>query len=129
MNLDQISAVLKPDLTVEKIPVSPSIYQESDEKFDLFKSHVLIATHTFDKNWGMWERHPAGDEIVVLLSGSARMVIRLASGEESNTQLEKVSDFVVIPKGVWHTAQIIETTKMLFITPGENTENQVDISD
>lgn len=123
MKLTDIFAVLKPDLSVDAVPVSPTIYSELDEKYDNFKSHVLIASYQFESDWGVWERHPAGDEVVVLLSGRVRMVLRKASGDES-VELVEPGSYVVVPRGVWHTAYVDEPTSMLFVTPGEGTENQ-----
>ena len=31
---------------------------------------------------------------------------------------------VVVPKGTWHTARTSVPTKMLFVTPGQGTENK-----
>ena len=38
-------------------------------------------------------------------------------------RLSTPSDFVIIPKGVWHTARVHAPTTMLFVTPGEGTKN------
>lgn len=67
----QTFAVLKPDLTVDEIPFSPSFYQELDETYDQFRSHVLISAHQFSEDWNVWEQHPEGDELVVLIGGKA----------------------------------------------------------
>ncbi len=125
MKITDIFAVLKPDLSVDTVPVSPTIYDELDRNYDNFKSHVLIASHRFESDWGVWERHPAGDEVVVLLSGRVRMVLRKDSGDES-VELAEPGAYVVVPRNTWHTAYIDEPTSMLFVTPGEGTENQTD---
>ena len=67
--------------------------------------------------------HPAGDEIVVLISGAARMVMD-RDGDHHTTTLEKAGGYVIVPKGTWHTARIAARTRMLFITPGEGTANK-----
>jgi len=126
MNLQETFAVLRPDLRVQPVAVSPGVYQELDARFNGFKGHVLVASYAFEKDWGVWERHPAGDEIVVLLSGAARMVLRTEAGE-SVTELKEPGSFIVIPQNVWHTAWVDTPTQMLFITPGEGTENRADI--
>jgi hypothetical protein len=46
-------------------------------------------------------------------------------GMEEVTHLRDSGSYVVIPKGTWHTARTSVATKMLFITPGEGTENKV----
>jgi mannose-6-phosphate isomerase-like protein (cupin superfamily) len=126
MKLNETFAVLKPDLSVESVQVSPNIYQELDARFDNFRSHVLVSSHEFDSDWGVWERHPAGDEIVVLLSGAATLTLRKDSGDEA-IDLQEPGSCVVVPRDTWHTAHVSKTTRMLFITPGEGTENRADI--
>jgi mannose-6-phosphate isomerase-like protein (cupin superfamily) len=125
-NLAQVFAVLKPDLSVEPITVSPGIYDELDKKFDRFRGHVLVAEYEFSEDWSTWERHPAGDEIVVLLSGKAEMVLHKDAGDESLVLVEPGS-YVIVPEGTWHTAKTSVTTRMIFITPGEGTENRADV--
>lgn len=122
MNLKELFAVLKPDLSVDMVRVSPGIYEELDARFDNFRSHVLISIHEFDSDWNVWERHPAGDEVVVLLSGAARMALRVATGEEV-VELAEPGSCVVVPRNAWHTAYVTVKTSMLFITPGEGTQN------
>jgi mannose-6-phosphate isomerase-like protein (cupin superfamily) len=126
VNLKDHCAVLEPDQSVDLVAVTAGLYQELDARFGGFKSHVLISMHDFETDWGMWEYHPAGDEIVVLLSGAARMVLQRGSGEET-VELVDQGSFVVIPRGVWHTALISTATRMLFITPGEGTLNRAGI--
>jgi hypothetical protein len=38
--------------------------------------------------------------------------------------LRDAGSYVVVPKGVWHTARTSVATRMLFVTPGEGTENR-----
>lgn len=64
-------AILKPDLGVTTIEVGPTLYETLDKDFNAFKGHSLVSVHEFSEPWGSWERHPAGDEIVMLLSGKA----------------------------------------------------------
>lgn len=121
--LTDIFAVLKPDLKLQPVPVTPTFYQDIDREFSGFGGHVLIALHEFTEDWPTWETHPAGDEMVVLLSGEVTFVVKTASGEEQTT-LSESGTYVIVPIGAWHTARIAENARMLFITPGEGTENR-----
>lgn len=123
MKLAEFFAVIKPDLLVDTVAVSPTIHAELDKNYDKFRSHVLVSCHAFDKDWGVWEKHPAGDEIVVLLSGTARMRLHKPAGEEV-VDLAEAGSFVVVPRDTWHTAETAVKTRMLFVTPGEGTENR-----
>jgi uncharacterized cupin superfamily protein len=125
VKLDETFAVLKPDLSIDTVAVSPSIYAELDARFDNFKSHVLVSNHAFESDWGVWERHPAGDEIVILLSGAASLRIKMDSGENV-VELREPGSFAIVPRNCWHTAEIRQATRMMFVTPGEGTENRAD---
>lgn len=122
MKLTDTFAVLTPRMDVATVPVTPTVYQELNARFDGFRGHAMVAVHAFDADWGNWERHPHGDEIVVLLSGAADMVLRRDAGEEV-VPLREPESCVVIPRNTWHTARVREPARMLFVTPGEGTEH------
>jgi quercetin dioxygenase-like cupin family protein len=123
--LDLLSTfvVMHPDQSATPIDVTPSIYQELDERFDGFKGRVLVSCFAFGSDWSSWERHPAGDEIVCLLSGKVTMVLD-RDGREELFQLHDAGSYVVVPRGLWHTARTSVPTRMVFVTPGEGTENK-----
>ena len=120
MNLAATFAVLGPDLGVTPVQVTPTVFEELDRCFAGFKGHVLVSIFGFDTDWPTWERHPAGDEIVCLLSGRATFILE----DGKRIEVRDPGDFVVVPKGMWHTANTNVPTKMVFVTPGEGTENK-----
>ena len=83
----------------------------------------LMSAFAFSEPWSTWERHPAGEELVMLLSGSARLVLE-ESGGERVVRLRRAGQFVLVPANVWHTAITDEPTTMLFLTPGAGTEHR-----
>jgi len=117
-------AVLKPDLLLDQLAVSPDIYQRLDEQYDGFRSHALISAHRFVEDWPTWEKHPSGDEMVILLSGRAELRLRRETGDES-IELDEPGAYVIVPRDTWHTARIAQAASMLFITPGEGTQHEV----
>jgi len=121
MNLASTFAVLRPDLGATPVAVTPTVYEELDRRFAGFKDHVLVSIFDFAADWPTWERHPAGDEIVCLLSGRATF---LFEGSREQMELSEPGSFVIVPKGTWHTAKTTVPTRMLFVTPGEGTENK-----
>ncbi|MEQ8232260.1 MAG: cupin domain-containing protein [Gammaproteobacteria bacterium] len=123
--LDQVFAVLSPELGVDTIAVTPTLYERLDADYGGFRGHTLVAIHEFSRPWGTWEMHPAGDEIVVLLSGQVRFRVRDEAGERS-VELSQAGEFLVVPKGRWHTAETAVTTRLLFVTPGEGTAHESD---
>jgi mannose-6-phosphate isomerase-like protein (cupin superfamily) len=121
--LDSTFVVLDPELGATRVPVTTTVYEELDRRFGGFKGHLLVATHSFERDWPTWERHPAGDEVVVLLSGAAEFVLD-RDGSHESVRLEAPGSFVIVPRGTWHTARIAASATMLFITPGEGTQNE-----
>ncbi|MFP6860717.1 cupin domain-containing protein [Pseudomonas sp.] len=84
----------------------------------------LMSAFSFSANWPSWERHPAGEELVMLLSGSAMLLLEEASGERA-LLLDTVGSYVLVPQGVWHTARTTQPTMLLFLTPGAGTEHRL----
>jgi mannose-6-phosphate isomerase-like protein (cupin superfamily) len=81
---------------------------------------VMLGHHA--ESWTSWERHPAGEEVVVLLSGRVDLWQDLPEGER-RVELHP-GQAVINPPGVWHTADVIEPGDGLFITPGRGTEHR-----
>ena len=67
--------VIGPDHGAIGVDETPTIWEDLDRRFDNFKGHLLVAKFDFEADWPSWEIHPAGDEIVVLLSGYADMIL------------------------------------------------------
>lgn len=115
-------SILAPNLRITQRDFGEGFYESLDE-FDGFRGHSLIAAHAFDADWPTWEMHPEGDELVVLLDGTAEFILRGAEGDTATT-LTQPGEYVVVPRGTWHTARIAQAARMLFVTPGEGTLNE-----
>jgi quercetin dioxygenase-like cupin family protein len=74
------------------------------------------------RSWDSWERHPAGDEVVICLSGRMT-VIREIAGEHELVGLGPY-EAMIHPSGVWHTADLHEPVRFMTITPGQGTEHR-----
>lgn len=73
-------------------------------------------------SWTSWERHPAGDELVICLAGRLT-VIRETDGGPDPVALGP-GEAMINPAGVWHTADVAEPTRIMTITPGLGTEHR-----
>ena len=82
----------------------------------------LVTVEPMSGSWDAWERHPAGEEVVVLLSGRADLIQRTADGERRVPLT--AGQALINPPGVWHTADVHEAGQALFITPGRGTEHE-----
>lgn len=83
----------------------------------------LMSAFSFDTDWSNWERHPAGEELVLLLSGSATLVLERDDGEHS-IELRNPGDYVLVAPNTWHTARTTVAATLLFLTPGSGTEHR-----
>lgn len=108
----------------DAIPVSDSFWQElaagAHPQLDRGR---LMSAFTFSEPWSMWERHPAGEELVMLLSGAATVVLDEA-GEQRSVLLDSPGSYVLVPRNIWHTTHTAVPTTMLFLTPGAGTEHR-----
>lgn len=123
VDLSTTRLIINPEQSVTPRSVTPAFYAELGAVFGDFSGHTLVATHRFESPWSTWEVHPKGDEVVVLLSGDIDMVLWRGEAEQV-VRLSEPGTCVVIPRGIWHTARPHQATEMLFITPGEGTQNK-----
>lgn len=82
----------------------------------------LVMIGDAEATWTSWERHPAGEEVVVLLSGRITVIQEL-DGTPQPSEL-RAGQAIINPTGVWHTADVHEPGRALFITPGRGTEHR-----
>ena len=122
-SIEQDFVVLSPakKATIEK--KDASLYERIGANYGDFSGYELTACYDFTEDWPTWEIHPKGDETVILLAGKITFVLKLDRGEKLVT-LDKQSDYIVVPRNTWHTAKVSDPCKVLFITPGEGTENK-----
>ncbi|MFZ5534435.1 MAG: cupin domain-containing protein [Pseudomonadota bacterium] len=108
----------------DAISVSESFWEElAAGKHPQLDQGRLMSAFAFSEPWSMWERHPAGAELVMLLTGAATLVLEEA-GRERTVQLSHPGSYVLVPQNVWHTARTAVPTTMLFLTPGAGTEHR-----
>ncbi len=115
--------VMSDTFDADTVDVTDTMYAELDERYNGFAGHLLITSHTFEVDWPTWEVHPKGDEFVMLVSGDVDMVLALNEGDKT-VHLSKPGLFLIVPRGTWHTARVHKPTQMMFVTPGEGTDNR-----
>jgi mannose-6-phosphate isomerase-like protein (cupin superfamily) len=108
-----------PDVTT--IEVTPDFWSTIDDRTDLHRGRMLTSFDHAD-DWSVWEMHPNGDELVMMTSGAARL--HLNDGTAVEVVELSAPNYVMVPKGVWHTADSIEPGRMLVITWGEGTTHR-----
>jgi mannose-6-phosphate isomerase-like protein (cupin superfamily) len=70
-----------------------------------------------------WERHPGGDEVVMVLGGTTTVILWTPGGEERFPLA--TNELIVIPAGMWHRFEGSDRLKVMTITP-QPTEHRLD---
>lgn len=115
---------LRPDNRADALAVDADFWPELIAGRRSLSDGRLLCAFAFEKDWDSWERHPAGDEMVILLTGHAEMVMEV-EGAEQRMILDKPGQCCFVPRNAWHTAKVREPARMLFITPGQGTEHKL----
>ena len=122
-SIEKDFVVISPEKSATIESFDSTLYERLDKNYGGFRGCELISCYEFSEDWSTWEMHPKGDEVVILLSGEVTLVMQLDDGERS-VSLKKIGEYAIVPKCTWHTAKTSVKTKMLFITPGEGTQNK-----
>ena len=64
-----------------------------------------------------WEIHPVGQEVVAVLSGEARLILRAAGPDEEETVTLRAGTACVVPRNRWHRLEIDGPTDLQSIVP------------
>lgn len=70
-----------------------------------------------------WERHPVGDEIVMVIGGETTITFLIDDEEQS--ALLRAGDLVVVPQNTWHSFDTPTVVQLLSVTP-QPTEHRPD---
>ena len=75
-----------------------------------------------------WERHPAGEELVQVVEGTA--IIEMAIGDGPSQSFEVSGGMItIVPKGVWHRVDFLNVTTLITVTPGPTEFVRLDVDD
>jgi mannose-6-phosphate isomerase-like protein (cupin superfamily) len=103
------------------VAVDDAFWESIDQRPELHGGR-LVGTFHNAADWDAWEMHPAGDEVVCLLSGAIDVVLDEPDGERI-VSLE-AGQTCIVPRGVWHSAVVREPGDTLHITRGEGTQHR-----
>jgi quercetin dioxygenase-like cupin family protein len=82
----------------------------------------LVMVETTPSAWPAWECHTEGDELVIVLEGKAEFIQEI-EGQELRIAVRPGST-VINPARVWHTADVEEPLKAIYLTPIPGTESR-----
>lgn len=82
----------------------------------------LVSMFESATDWQVWEMHPQGEEMIIQIEGELVLVLEQDGGEVRVAL--RAGEFAVVPKGVWHTADVPAKGRAIYITPGEGTQSR-----
>jgi mannose-6-phosphate isomerase-like protein (cupin superfamily) len=112
---------LRPDESAVTMEGGDAFWAGIAQRTDLDRGR-LMGKSGQSKDWDHWERHPAGEEILTLLSGELELVLDRPAGEQR--MVLKAGETFVMPRGIWHRGIVRQPGELMFITPGAGTEHR-----
>jgi len=107
--------------TATPVDVSADFWATIDKRTELHSGRLVTLFHIQSTDeWVHWEMHPAGDELVCLLSGAIDLVLQENDGERIIELGSRAAS--IIPRGVWHRAVVHTPSDVMFVTRGEGTQ-------
>jgi mannose-6-phosphate isomerase-like protein (cupin superfamily) len=82
----------------------------------------LVARYTIERDAQAWEMHPAGDELLTMLSGEMDVVFERPGG--GVTVSLQPGETCVVPRGMWHRQVVRRAGDYLGITYGKGTQHR-----
>src|SRR6185295_5317750 len=73
-----------------------------------------------DLHSDVWEMHPAGDEILLMLTGE--LDVEYSDGSCRGSSALRSGRGVVMPKGVWHRLLLREPGLLMVLSPSQGTK-------
>ena len=119
--LDSTYIHLRPDESALAMEGGAKFWAGIAGRHDLGQGRLMGSTDQ-KADWPHWERHPAGDEILTLLSGAMVLVLDMPGGEQRAAL--KPGETFIVPKGVWHRGIVTAPGRLMFVTPGAGTEHK-----
>ena len=110
---------LEPGPGVNRVEVDERFWSTIGEREDLQHGR-LVCRFQMKEDWPHWEMHPEGDELLILLSGAADLLI---DGPDGHRVVElRGPSSCLVPTGAWHTAVVREPGDLVAVTWGAGTE-------
>ena len=103
------------------VEVDETFWAEIATRAELHEGR-LVTLHRMAETWPHWEMHPAGDELVCLLSGVVDLVLEEPDGERTIELRGRAA--CIVPSGVWHRAIVHAPGEVLFVTRGAGTQHR-----
>ena len=120
-DLETVYVQLLDGPAVARVEVSPEFWQEIGNRPELHDGR-LVGVFPYTEDWKTWEMHPAGDELVYLLSGEVNLI--LDDGGSGKRIHMGAGTACLVPRGTWHRAEVRKPGRALHITRGKGTAHR-----
>lgn len=107
---------------IRRLPGGDEFWRQPPQALEALGGDWLVTESCGDADWAHWEMHPDGDEFVYLLDGDIEF--RLEMPEGLVVQRLSGRGAIIVPRGVWHTARLLRSSRMFFITRGGGTQHR-----
>lgn len=97
-------------------------WQQTPGELDAACSGYLVMRFRCERDMQHEEMHPAGDEVLHMLSGAVDVVLRLPDGDRVIAL--HAGRTCIVPQGTWHHFRVREPGDMLGMTYGRGTEHR-----
>ena len=104
------------------LPVDPAEFWKSAATRPELASGRIVMGFRVEQDMTHWEMHPAGDELLVGLSGA--FDLHLQDGPSGQTLALEAGQVVLVPFGIWHRLTVRTPGEILFVTPGKGTQHR-----
>lgn len=104
---------------IDPVPIDDSFWTRAD---DAPSQGRLVSYFRTESDWSNWEMHPDGDEFILQLDGAIDLIAQI-DGRDMTLRLE-AGHFTIVPRQVWHTADVVVAGHALYITRGNGTQSR-----
>jgi len=93
--------------------IDPERSAEAFARLSAYRDGAIFVGHWAGTS--EWERHTAGDEVVMIIDGTT--TIYFLDGEAEHSATLRSGELVVVPGGTWHRFETPDSVKVLSVTP------------
>lgn len=107
---------------IERFEVGPQFWADLMSEKVRLTGRLVGSVRLAEGPLDHWERHPQGDEFLLMLSGRCTIVLDEPAGRRE--VVLRAGEAFVVPKGVWHTFETQEAGDLMFATAGDGTDHR-----
>lgn len=119
--IDVTAVVDALDFLPDRTPTTSETEVDWVAELSVYRDGGIFAVHYAGRS--QWERHPVGEEIVMVIDGETTMTM-VIDGQEHQHTLGPMQ-MIVVPAGTWHRFDTSTGVKVMTVTP-QPTDHQIE---